>query len=186
MSPILQGLANGSARGYGAFVPLGAAGAFESIASASGTGSSSTITFSSIPSTYQHLQIRALAQSASNGAYQIRFNSDSGTNYVWHNLSGNGTTVTAGGATGQTSSRIGQIPTVLYLGGAIIDIHDYTSTTKNKTVRSFAGTDSNGSGTVTLFSALWLNTSSITSIDLFTGSNFSSDSRFALYGIKGA
>jgi hypothetical protein len=33
------------------------AGAYESIASATGTGSSATITFSSIPSTYQHLQI---------------------------------------------------------------------------------------------------------------------------------
>jgi hypothetical protein len=177
---------------------LGApAGAFESIASATGTGSSGTITFSSIPGTYQHLQLRLMLLNATNnaGAPIIRFNSDTGTNYVWHTLNGYNSTVTAAGNTAKTSinpcidddaraSLRTTEPTV-----AIIDIHDYASTSKFKTVRSFGGMDRNAATSeIDLNSGLWRSTSAITSITITNNGafNWSSDAQFALYGIKGA
>ncbi len=78
---------------------------YESIASATGTGSSGVITFSSIPATYKHLQIRGIAKDTYAGTFElptrVRFNSDTGNNYTQHNLQGNGASATAQGeATG--------------------------------------------------------------------------------------
>ena len=176
---------------------LGApAGAFESIASATGTGSSQTITFSSIPSTYQHLQIRGIARSTEAGSgtnYYMRLNSDTGSNYAYHRLSGNGTSATAAGSASQTSIFIGRAPgagtTTGTMGVVIIDILDYASTTKNKTVKHLMGQDSNNTyaGEISLRSGLWIDTSAITSIDLILDNpNFATTTTFALYGIKGA
>lgn len=172
-----------------------AGGAYESIASATGTGSSGTITFSSIPSTYVSLQIRFIgrvtnADTADN--LFLRFNSDSGSNYAWHYLEGDGGTATASGAVTQTRILSGRVSaanaTAGIVGAGVIDIHNYASTTQNKTVRVFTGLDRNGSGNVRMDSGLWINTSAVTSIQLTNGSgtNFTTDSVFALYGIKGA
>jgi hypothetical protein len=170
-------------------------GAFESIATATGTGSSGTITFSSIPSTYKHLQIRMMASNtnASTGwsGLLVRFNSDSGTNYTRHYLSGQGTAASAGAGTALTSafndnfvSRAGNTST---LATGILDIHDYASTSKYKTVRGIGGIDLNGSGVINLTSNLWLNTAAITSISLVAEQdNWTTTTKFALYGIKGA
>lgn len=177
----------------------GGGGAFESIASANGTGSSATITFSSIPSTYQHLHLRMIARDTLNGGtnpliFFLRLNNDTAVNYVHHSLDGDGASVIAG--YDNTANRIpfGYFAASGYasgmMGTAILDIHDYASTSKNKTVRSFSGVDRNNTtgGTVTLRSGLWLSTSAINRIDITNnaGSPFTTDSTFALYGIKGA
>ena len=159
-----------------------------------GTGSSGTITFSSIPSTYTSLQIRFIgrvtnADTADN--LFLRFNSDSGSNYAWHYLEGDGATSTASGAVTQTRILSGRVSaanaTSGIVGAGVIDIHNYASTTQNKTVRTLTGIDRNGSGNVRMDSGLWINTSAVTSIQLTNGSgtNFTTDSTFALYGMKG-
>ena len=178
---------------------LGApATAFESIASATGTGSSATITFSSIPSTYQHLQIRGIARSdlattATLG--RLQFNSDTGSNYAGHTLQGNGSSAIVSGNVSQANiGSVIRVPgtsaTADVVGGFIIDIHDYASTSKNKTVRAFTGVDSNTANTnyrVLMTSGLWMDTSAINSISLFlSSSNWTTQTTFALYGIKGA
>ena len=175
---------------------LGVTGAFESIATATGTGSSGTITFSSIPSTYQHLQIRINARCLNTGTaanqVRIQFNSDTGSNYARHSLYGDGSTVTAAGNASQTSIlcplAITQNGTTANIhSGLIMDIHDYISSTKNKTLRIFNGQDLNGSGHVNLNSGLWMSTNTINSITIFLPSdNFTTSSTFALYGIRGA
>jgi hypothetical protein len=168
---------------------------YESIASATGTGSSGTITFSSIPATYKHLQIRAIMRTDranTDSALRIRFNSDSGSNYAWHWLYGDGSSAAATGAASQTSGFVGTAAggtaTANLIGVSIVDIQDYASSTKNKTVRAFAGIDANNvfTGYSNLFSSLWLNTNAITSIDLVVsdGSNWTTQSVFSLYGIK--
>ena len=171
---------------------------YESIATATGTGSSGTITFSSIPTTYSHLQIRAIARdsSANTGVstYFVRFNNDTASNYAFHRLYGDGTSALATGSATQTYIYVsGAIPgggnTANIMGTSILDIHDYSSTTKNKTLRTFNGTDLNNSnGVVGLSSALWLSTSAINRIDfiILGGPNFTTSTTFALYGIKGA
>lgn len=177
-------------------------GAFESIATATGTGSSNTITFSSIPSTYQHLQIRFIAKTTSTAgsdfALDMRFNSDSASNYPWHKLWGDGTTAQANGFAATTrivlSSRIPDSFTswanMFEVG--VIDIHDYASTSKNKTARALLGKNINTAAAqdqeIALVSGLWMSTSAINSISLITtgSTNWTTTTQFALYGIKGA
>lgn len=190
MSPISSTLANASAYGYRTLAAA-AAGAYESIASVTGTGSSGTITFSSIPSTYTSLQIRYQSQSVAAGnAFNLYFNNDTATNYTLHRLYGNGATVTAGGSVSQSgiatdSQSSGPSATSPVVG--IIDIHNYAVTTQNKTVRCIAGVDKNGSGDINLVSGLWLNTAAVNRIDFILGaSSFTTTTTFALYGIKGA
>jgi hypothetical protein len=161
--------------------------------SASGTGSSGTITFTTIPSTYKHLQIRALGRSDYAGAnvqIAVRFNSDTAANYSGHYLVGNGSTATASGAGGTTFGEGGQVTAATssasVMGTAVIDILDYADTNKYKTLRSLSGFDANGSGQILLTSGSWRSTSAITSITLLAGAgNWTTDTRFALYGIKG-
>lgn len=177
--------------------------AFESIATATGTGSSGTITFSSIPSTYQHLQIRYIAKDNSidiGVALNIQFNSDTGSNYYYHALIGDGSAASAtnsGGLNNRivignavTASQTSAPNMANIMGVGIIDIHDYASTSKYKVVRHLTGLDANYATTVAnirMTSANWNSTSAINSIRLYsTTGNFTTASTFALYGIKGA
>lgn len=178
----------------------GAGASFESIATATGTGSSGTITFSSIPSTYTSLQIRILGRNtaATSGRRTavLQFNSDTGNNYVaYHNLFGDGAAATADAFTTANGCYVSYmfsasgVSTDMY-GAAIIDLHDYATTTKNKTVRAFGGTNVNnttaGDQAIVLHSSLWLSTAAINSISVKTdGSNWATGSVFSLYGIKG-
>jgi len=177
----------------------GGAGAYESIATVIPSGSSNTVTFSSIPSTYASLQIRVNARGTANGGtdpliFRVRVNGDTGNNYAYHYLQGDGSAASAAGAASASSAFIGQYADSGYaaniFGTMILDVHNYASTTQNKTFRSFSGVDRNNTtgGTVWLASGLWVNTSAITSISILNngGDNFSSSSSFALYGIKGA
>jgi hypothetical protein len=172
-----------------------ATGSYESIASATGTGSSGTITFSSIPSTYIALQIRYNARTSAadvDDFVSFRFNSDSGSNYAWHFLEGTGSSTSATGSANSDIAYSGQTTasnaSAYMMGVGIFEIIDYASTTKAKTVRSFGGNDRNGAGNLRLTSDLWTSTSAINRIDItnFRGGNWTSDTTFALYGIKGA
>jgi len=169
---------------------------YESIATVSvGSGGASSVSFTSIPATYQHLQIRGIARENSGAGTAIndllvRFNSDSGANYRYHYLRGNGTAASAGTAGSQTyawalsTSQAGSTASVF--AANVLDILDYTNTNKYTTTRSLTGTDFNGSGILDFISNLWLNTAAITSITITTGGNdFAQYSSFALYGIKG-
>jgi len=163
---------------------------YESIASVNGTGSSGTITFSSIPSTYASLQLRFQLRGTSGGeAAYLYFNSDTGSNYAFHRLQGNGSTVAAGGIASTSQTHIATFATgtsTTYFNAGICDIHNYVSTTQNKTSRIFVGIDQNGSGSVELHSTLWLNTNAISTLAItLSGGSFTTDSTFALYGIKG-
>jgi len=173
-------------------------GAFVPIATFNIASNTATVTFSSIPSTYQHLQVRIMSRctrAAANGNLNIQLNSDTGANYASHELSGDGATALATGATAQTAPSISRSPgtsvTANIFAGTIIDIHDYASTTKYKTLRSFYGYDNNSGsviGNVGMRSVLWLNTAAINTLTFTSASSssFTSGSVFSLYGIKGA
>ena len=162
---------------------------YESIATTTvGSGGSATISFTSIPSTYKHLQIRVFAKAGvANGNLGIQFNSDTGANYAFHQIYGTGAATGGTGTPNGTFGWANQFLSTPNFSASIIDIVDYTSTSKNKTVKSFNGVEENGSGYVQLRSSLWANTSAITSISLFNtdSSSFQQYSSFALYGIKG-
>ena len=162
-------------------------GDYESIATTVvGSGGQTSVTFSSIPSTYKHLQIRATVNGST--GMSVRLNSDTGSNYTRHYLYADGVNVLAGGNTSQTSSALGNSSgTTNIYAGNVLDILDYASSNKYKTMRCFGGKDFNGSGTLTLTSGLWMSTSAITSITIFgeTAVDWQQHSHFALYGIKG-
>lgn len=156
--------------------------------------SQATITFSNIPQGYKHLQIRWLARdnfgSQASDA-NLQFNSDTSASYTWHQLLGDGATPQAYASTSQTSMRAGSVAgstaTANVFAVTILDLLDYTSTSKYKTVRNLAGYDSNGFGSIALNSGLWMNTAAVTSISISprVGTTFNTNSRFSLYGIKG-
>lgn len=153
-----------------------------------------SITFSSIPQTYAHLQIRGIGRTTNSGTLgnpEIKFNGDTNiNNYTLHILYGDGSTASSlgyGAAGGSdTSITTGSSAGANIFGAAIINILDYSSTNKYKTVRSLTGADLNGSGTIRLYSNLWINTSAISSITLTPTSSgsYSQYSHLALYGIK--
>jgi hypothetical protein len=177
-----------SAAGAGGLV---AAGDYELIATAFGTGSSDTITFSDIPQDYKHLQIRYMGRLASSGArLYLRMNgvSTSG-NYRSHALFGTGTSVSSVDYTLGTAidfQRGFDITTTNAFIGGIIDVLDYTSTSKNTTVRSLYGGLGNVNG-VHLQSGVFLNTAAVTSLTITNNAaiNITATSRFSLYGIRG-
>jgi hypothetical protein len=171
---------------------------YQSIATTTaGAGGAATIDFTSIPSTYTHLQIRLLGRYTSTGnrdSILMRFNTDSGNNYWWHQIGANGTSASAEnsgsavnrGIIGTTSIPQDDAPASIY-GVAVIDILDYANANKNKVTRGLAGQDQNtADGRLQFSSFVWNNTSAITSISLFTPSgNWKQYSSVALYGIKG-
>lgn len=158
-------------------------GDYYSIATANGTGSSGTITFSSIPATFSHLQVRLIANMGATNNFNIRFNGDTtSANYIYHQIYGDGTNTGAGASVGLPFAGYA---TTSYYGISIIDIFDYANTNKNKTISTIHGSDANGSGFSLFRSGLWLNTAAINQIEIVAGTNFTTASKFALYGIKG-
>lgn len=169
-------------------------GSYEAIGVATGTGSSNTITFTSIPSTYKHLQLRGIVKSTTAGSsfssVLLNFNSDSSSSYTRHIVWGDGATPYAYGLANTTAWAIGgnDFPSAGYtsiVGAHVVDILDYANTNKNKTVRALTGCDVNGAGEILLSSTVYLKTNAITSIELVSASgNFSTLTQYALYGIK--
>lgn len=174
-------------------------GSFESIQTVTvGAGGASTIDFTSIPSTYKHLQIRYIGRTtvASSGTDDIliTFNSSS-SSYAYHRLLGDGSSGTS--STSLSSTKINLSACIprgnensSVFGTGIVDILDYASSNKNKTTRALYGVELTGSGgNVLLSSGLWYVTpQAVTSISLAAEAShsFAQYSRFALYGIKGA
>lgn len=153
-----------------------------------------TVTFSNIPQTYQHLQIRVMTR-LSLGYYYPHFyfnGVNTGGNYAQHALTADGTSA---GAEGSANSNVIQLASTgsdlltNNFGVNIVDIHDYASTTKFKTVRNFGGYDNNGSGYLLLRSGVYRSTNAITSFSITTGFGAGyylvSGTTIALYGFKG-
>lgn len=168
---------------------------FESIATVTLNSSQSTISFTSIPSTYKHLQLRGFTHSTaafSESLLKTQFNGDTASNYAFHQIRGDGSGTSSAAYTSQTSIWIQAIPEngsgTSVFGGFIMDILDYANTNKNKTTRLLTGYDANGSGRVYFMSGLWQSTAAITSISIdgtYDSGQFAQYTSIALYGIKG-
>ncbi len=167
---------------------------YESIATVSvGSGGSSSIDFTSISSSYKHLQLRLIARGgigSSNSSYiNLNLNNDSSGVYAAHQLFGDGSSASANAFTSQNTiytNRIGGGTTGSSgFGAVVIDLLDYTSTSKYKTIRALGGFDDNGSGRMAMTSGLYQSTSAINRITLTPeAGSFPQYSHFALYGIK--
>jgi hypothetical protein len=175
-----------------------AAGDFESIASTVvGAGGASEITFSGIPATYQHLQLRYFAPStqstSTSWSLYVGNGGISTSGYTYHDIYAYGNPV-QGATTRPNESLIelhfipGGISTPV---AGIVDILDYANTNKNKSIRALSGhvDTSSGNGSQNwVTGGAWLNNSAITHIrfQYGTGSNTMPQyTRASLYGIKG-
>lgn len=165
-----------------------AGGVYESIASATPSGVS-TVTFSGIPSTYTHLQIRMSMRDTGAGVpMAIQFNGDTATNYSWHRTYAVGSSASSNNTTSATQGYIGLagINSPIF-AGFITDIYDYQAPIF-KTVKSLNGYFDAAATVYTsgLYSCQWRSTSAITSLRIFniSSSNFQTGSVVALYGIK--
>jgi len=163
----------------------GPAGAFDALGSVTvGSGGQSSITFSAIPQTYTHLQVRMSLQTTGALWLQTDFNGDTSTNYSSHALYANGSTVSAfGTATGSATYGYTELVSATAGSAVILDILDYTSTNKYKVGRSLWGNDRNGAGDIGLNSfAFYTNTNAVTSVT-FTAP-FTQYTNISLYGIR--
>jgi hypothetical protein len=173
---------------------LGFESDYELISTSLITTNTTSVVFdtSSLGSTYKHLQLRYTLRTdrvLNSDSLSIRLNADTGSNYAWHRLQGDGSSVASSGLASQTTMRTaivaGGTSAANSFSGGVTDILDPFSTSKNTTIRSLSGmTDINF---VVLWSGLYINTSSTTSITLLNdaGPNFVAGSRFSLYGIRG-
>jgi hypothetical protein len=169
---------------------------FWSIATANPSGVSS-VTFSSIPNTYTHLQLRTFTQisnSSSSVELEMWYNGVQNS-YTFRGVYGNGSTAlnvwngANGGATRISDASVGTANsnTSLYAVG-IIDIIDYKNTSKNKMNTYISGSlvQSSNTGYHNGFGmGLWSNTAAISSITISNpaGGTFVAGTKFALYGI---
>jgi hypothetical protein len=161
-----------------------------------GSTGTSSITFSNIPNTYKHLQIRMLTKSDAGGTtgndnIYIRYNSDTGSNYSWHYLAGSGSAASNGGSPNSSwllSGKLGNSNVANIFGVSIVDILDYSNTNKYKTQKALSGIELNGVQNSNMYfsSGSWRNNNAITSITIINGdvTNWVQNSQFALYGIK--
>jgi hypothetical protein len=151
-----------------------------------------SVTFSSIPQTYKSLQIRLITRDGftANTGFNLYFNGGATATYGTHRLTGDGTSAAATGSGSNGAMQYAAFTsgtTASIFGASIIDIHDYASTTKNKTTRAFFGYNNNSVGRVGLSSSVWVSTSAITSITIenSNANNIALGSTFALYGMVG-
>jgi hypothetical protein len=156
----------------------------------------SEITFSNLAnyaSVYEHLQIRGTIRTTNAqafGSLSLRLNGDTGSNYIVHELFA-ATTTSSSRTSGTTTSMLdiaqgtGANNDSNAFGGFVIDLLDVYSTSKNKTARSLTGRSVTTNPRISLFSGLWVNTASVTSLTLLpNGGNILTGSRLTLYGIK--
>jgi hypothetical protein len=169
-----------------------ATSAFDSLGAVLLSASASSVTFSNIPQTYTHLQLRVSAKNTLTNNYTanfyMRFNGDSTTLYNNHGIYGNGTS-----AVPNIPSGTNPVFAIWGLSGSaqfatsIIDILDYTNTSKFKTVKTLMGTDNVSAGILGLESGTWRSNNAITSITFSMADGdqaFASNSQLSLYGVK--
>jgi hypothetical protein len=201
MSPILTGVIASGVSGN-----LVAPNDYESIATrlVTTSGGDSSITFTSIPSGYTHLQLRYWAYSTRTSSanpiddYNIRVGNgsiDTGANYSYHFAFGDGAGLSGAAVPSASAINVAQCVGDLVSGSVpngagILDILNYKNTNHKKTLRLFAGCDISGvtngySGRVGQTSGFWNNTNTIDTITMYPSTgNWGQNSIFALYGVK--
>lgn len=140
-----------------------------------------SVTFTSISGTYTDLVLVVAGISASITDCVLRYNSDTGTNYSWTRILGNGTAASSA-ANSNTSGQVGTLYTTQ--GNIIMSIQNYSNATTYKTSLSRMNSPDNH---VASYVTMWRSTSAITSVEFHTtGANMSIGTTLTLYGIKAA
>jgi hypothetical protein len=166
---------------------------YESIATF--TSGSQTVTFSNIPQTYKHLQLRFNLFSGQSYAARIQFNGETASYYYGASMQGtyeSGTSYVRPGYDGASGTMnlfnsIGLDST--YPTTGVFDIIDYTNSSKKPAISGLSGYQSANTryNWVSLSTGLFNfgSGAAVTSIRVFLdGNTFTTGSSIALYGIK--
>ena len=158
---------------------------YEPIATTTLGSAAANISFTSISASYTDIRVVLVGSHESTATtLRMQVNSDTGTNYSYTELIGDG--AAASSSSGTSSSRINcgnanfnnTQPSLI-----TVDWFSYTGST-NKTCLVTASQDRNGSGSVLRTVGLWRSTSAITSVQLFPATgNFATGTTATLYGI---
>ena len=161
-----------------------------------GSGGVSSVTFSSIPSTYTDLILKSSTRDTTasvSAQINIQFNGDTAANYDWIRVYGDG-----GAVTSQKGSTLGSPYTTYVIGAgdggssttstfgnAELYIPNYANTATYKSSSYDSVVENNAaSGYQFLLAGLWKSNSAITSITFTSALLFTQYSSFYLYGIK--
>jgi ABC-type transporter Mla MlaB component len=167
---------------------MAAGSTYTPIATTTASGSSNSVTFSSIPNTYTDLVIvfngNSTTAGSSANSLRVTCNGDTATNYSYTYLAGNGTSAASGRASNQTYWDAIDIAQASSTGMAILHFMNYANTTTFKTMISRSSVAS--VETLTAVN-LWRKTpEAITSITLDANRTITSGSTFTLYGLAAA
>lgn len=171
-----------------------AAGTVHLIGETVTTGSSASVNFTSIPATFRDLELRVRGRgdtAATLISLRARFNGDSGSNYDWQALQGNGAGAAAYAGLADSSIYLGIITADSATAGIAASVRamigDYRGTTFQKSGISHSGYKDGTVATSDLFTDVagfhWRSTVAINAVLVFpeTG-NFKDGTVVSLYG----
>lgn len=162
---------------------------YEPIASQTLGADAASVTFSDLPTTYADLVLIVFGNNTTSGSgtnsLQLRFNSDTGSNYSATNLGAYSAGAFSARETSQTAMSVGQISqTSASPATNVISIMSYANANVNKTV---LGNSAASTEYVTRYVGMWRSTAAITSLTVRSAANnLKSGATFSLYGIKAA
>lgn len=157
---------------------------YDKIATTTVSGSSvANVTFSSISGSYTDLVMISVHKNTGGaGNLKLQFNSDTGSNYSFTYVYGNGSSASSALSSNQDAIIFGQADSTQFLVN-ICNINNYSNSTTNKTTLSRSSDNGNTYSSTGAIVGLWRNTGAITNIKIFGDSNIAIGSTFTLYGI---
>lgn len=159
---------------------------YEPIATTTLGSTSTTITFSSIPTTYTDLRLVFVGKASTNDDLKLTFNGSSATNYSRTDLYADGASVASSRAQGGADIRIASADGLNNaLAFCTIDLFSYRSGNKKNCLITWSH-DQNGAGYLYMQIGQWNLTDAITSMTLTQNANFAIGTTATLYGIKAA
>ena len=144
------------------------------------------VTFSSISGSYTDLVLICNAAGSTLINTRMRFNSDTGSNYSYTILAGDGSSASSFRSSNSTYAQLNYYSYLETTQNVnhVVQIMNYSNATTYKTYMCRGNNATNGVDAVV---GLWRSTSAITTVTLSTNiGTFSTGSTFSLYGIKSA
>lgn len=161
----------------------------------------STVSFTSIASTYKHLLVtwQDVTQSAAFDWFVVRLNNDSGGNYAWYGMSGNGGTISSSvglGDSGIGNAGDGQAPilysptstsgTVQRMNNGFLWLYSYAETadySRSWSCESYSRNQANSISYGWRAKGTWASTAAIDRIDFIRSGSQTVTGKFFLYGV---
>jgi hypothetical protein len=172
---------------------MAAGNTYEAIATQTLGSGATSVSFTSIPSTYTDLVfVTQLATATNDISLLLTINNDNGANYSSTRLAGSpaGATSSRGTATSSIdlTYQVGSGTSLNFPTFNTIHFMNYANTTTYKTILTRGGSTNNSSAMESrAYVSLWRNTAAINRLDIACGgANILTGSTFSLYGIKAA